>query len=315
MKEVLTGASGSIVVQIYGADLAVLRAKAEEVGSVLKSVPGIANLKVEPQVLVPRIEVALNPSALQRFGLTPGDVRRTMATLLQGRGLVRSTVAIRRLRSSSGRRRPLMDVTSVRELRIAIPTAASLPSTTAGSGGSDVRLADVVRFLSSSPNVVQRDGESRRIDVTCDARGRDCAAAKDVERAVRQASLPPGHHAEVLGEYAARAKAQTRLFGLSAPFAPGHRSRALRRLPLGAGRRLHHGDAPVRSRRRRLGCGRDGRVVSLGLLVGFVTVLGIAARNGIMLASHFRHLEREEGLTFGEALIVRGSISAWFRSL
>jgi CzcA family heavy metal efflux pump len=311
MKEVLTGASGSIVVRIYGSDLAVLRAKADEVGSVLKSVPGIANLKVEPQVLVPQIEVALDPSALQRFGLTPGDVRRTMATLLQGTRVgevYRGDQVIEVVVWGDAALRT--DVTSVRDLRIAIPTAASLPSTTAGSGGSDVRLADVATVsIISSPNVVQRDGASRRIDVTCDARGRDLGAvAKDVERAVRLVSLPPGHHAEVLGEYAARAKAQTRLFGL-----------ALLSL-LGIALVLY---ADFRSARvvgfimatlpfalvgGVLGVVATGGVVSLGSLVGFVTVLGIAARNGIMLVSHFRHLEREEGLTFGEALIVRGSI-------
>ena len=311
MKEVLTGASGAIVVRIYGADLAVLRAKAGEVGGVLKSVPGIANLKVEPQVLVPQIEVALDPSALQRFGLTPGDVRRVMATLLQGTRVgevYRGDQVIEVVVWGDAALRT--DVTSVRDLRIALPTAASAPTTAAGSGGSDVRLADIATVsIVSSPNVVQRDGASRRIDVTCDARGRDLGAvARDVERAVRGVSLPAGHHVEVLGEYAARAKAQTRLFSL-----------ALLSL-LGIGLVLY---ADFRSVRvvgfimatlpfaivgGVLGVVATGGIVSLGSLVGFVTVLGIAARNGIMLVSHFRHLEREEGMIFGEALIVRGAI-------
>ncbi|HMI89103.1 MAG TPA: efflux RND transporter permease subunit, partial [Polyangiaceae bacterium] len=80
----LSGASGSIVTRIYGPDLGTLRAKADDVANALKNIPGVANLKVEPQVLVPEIEVTLDPAALQRLGLTPGDVRRTMATLLQG---------------------------------------------------------------------------------------------------------------------------------------------------------------------------------------------------------------------------------------
>ncbi len=311
MKEVLTGASGAIVVRIYGADLGILRAKADEVGGVLESVAGVANLKIEPQVLVPQIEVALDPSALQRLGLTPGDVRRTMATLLQGTRVgevYRGDQVIEVVVWGDAALRT--DITSIRELRIAVPAAPSLAAGAAGTGGSDVRLGEIAAVaIVSSPNVVQRDGASRRIDVTCDARGRDLGAvAKDVERAVRRVSLPPGHHAEVLGEYAARAKAQTRLLGL-----------ALLSL-LGVALVLY---ADFRSARivgfimatlpfalvgGIFGVVATGGVVSLGSLVGFVTVLGIAARNGIMLVSHFRHLEREEGLAFGEALVVRGAV-------
>jgi len=310
MKEVLTGASGSIVVRIYGPDLATLRAKADEVGMTLKDVPGIANLKVEPQVLVPQIEVALDPAALQRLGLTPGDVRRTMSTLLQGTRVgevYRGDQVIEVVVWGDAALRT--DVTAVRELRIALPTVGAVLPTGAGSGGSDARLADLAAIaIVPTPNVVQRDAASRRIDVTCDARGRDLGAvAKDVERIVSGISFPAGHHPEILGEYAARAKAQDRLFALAllsllgiaiVLYADFRSARVagfiMATLPFA----LVGGVAGVAA---------TGGVVSLGSLVGFVTVLGIAARNGIMLVSHFRHLERDEGMSFGEALVVRGA--------
>ena len=318
MKEVLTGGSGAIVVRLYGSDLAVLRAKGEEVGRALQNVPGVVNLKVEPQVLVPQIEVTLDPSALQRLGLTPGDVRRPMATLLQGtrvgevyRGdqiidvVVWGDAALR------------ADVTSIRELRIALPgapTAPGLPSDRgtvgpAWTSGTDVRLGDLASVqIVPAPNVVQREAASRRLDVTCDARGRDLGSvAKDVKRAAAGVSFPPGHHAEVLGEHAAREAARTRLFSLAGLalvgialvlYADFRSARVVGFLMATLPFALVGGLVGVRL---------TGGVLSLGSLVGFVTVLGIAARNGIMLVSHFRHLEIEEGLIFGEDLVVRGA--------
>jgi Cu/Ag efflux pump CusA len=243
MKEVLTGASGAIVVRIYGTDLATLRSKADEVGKALKGVSGVSNLKVEPQVLVPQIEIALHPSVLQRVGLSPAEVRKTMATLLRGTRVgevYRGDQVVEVVVWGDARLRA--DVTAVRDLRIALPS------------GGDARLSDLATVtIAPAPNVVLRDGASRRIDVTCDARGRDLGAvARDVEQAVR--ALPFALVGGVLGVLV------------------------------------------------------TGGIVSLGSLVGLVTVLGIAARNGIMLVSHYRHLEREEGMTFGEALVVRGAV-------
>jgi len=313
MKEVLTGASGSIVVRIYGSDLATLRTKANEVGATLKNVSGIANLKVEPNVLVAQIEVALDAAALQRFGLTAADVRRTMATLLQGTRVgevYRGDQAVEVVVWGDSTLRT--DVTALRELRIALPAlVASMPNAAGSTGGSsaDVRLGDLASVaIVPAPNMVQRDAASRRIDVTCDARGRDLGAvAHDVERAVKAVSFPPGHHAEILGEYAARSKAQTRLLGLTllslfgiafVLYADFRSVRVVSFLMATLPFALVGSVAAVVM---------TGRIVSLGSLVGFVTVLGIAARNGIMLVSHFRHLESEEGMAFGQALVIRGA--------
>src|SRR5262249_41693289 len=82
-KEVLTGTSSSIVVRLFGPDVAVLRTKAKDVERVMGEVAGVVNLKVEPQVLVPQVEVRLRPEAAERFGLTPGQVRRATTTLLK----------------------------------------------------------------------------------------------------------------------------------------------------------------------------------------------------------------------------------------
>ena len=304
MKEVLTGASGSIVVRIYGPSLETLRAKAAEVGKALGAIPGVTNLKVEPQVLVPQIEVTLDPAALARLGLSPGDVRRTMATLLQGTRVgevYRNDQVIDVVVWGEPSLR--QDVSAIRELRIALP---------AGPNGvaSDVRLADIASVdIAPAPNLVQRESASRRIGVTCDARGRDLGAvATDIGRTVEHMAFPDGHHAEILGEYASRSTARNRLLALSVLSL------------LGIGIVLY---SDFRSARVALfilatlpfalvggivTVALTGGVISLGALVGFVTVLGIAARNGIMMVSHFRHLETEEGVPFGQELVLRGAL-------
>ena len=307
MKEVLTGGSGSIVVRIYGPDLGTLREKADELGKNLKSVPGVANLKVEPQVLVPQIEVTLDPAALQRLGLQPGDVRRTMSTFLQGTRVgevLRGDHVLEVVVWGEDALRT--DVSAVRELRIALPAqtsaGSSAPITTVRLG--DLGSVDVV----AAPNVVQREAASRRIDVSCDARGRDLGAvAKDVEHTVSSMAFPPGHHAEILGESAARTKARSRLMGLALLSLAG--IALVLYADFGSARlsAFVMATLPFALVGGVIGVVATGGTVSLGSLVGFVTVLGIAARNGILLVSHFRHLEREEGIPFGAPLVLRGA--------
>src|ERR1700754_2850424 len=83
-KEVLSGTSYSIVVRLFGSDMAALRAKAKEAERAMASVEGVTNLKVESQTLLPQVEVRLRPEAAERYGLTPGHVRRATTTLLRG---------------------------------------------------------------------------------------------------------------------------------------------------------------------------------------------------------------------------------------
>jgi CzcA family heavy metal efflux pump len=298
VKEVLTGASGAVVVRVYGPDLAGLRASGAAIASALAGVPGLVDLKVEPQVLVPQVEVRLRPEAARRFGLTPGEVRRAAAVLLQG------------ARVGEVFRAPqVIDVVvwGAPSTRADLAALRALPIETAS--GASVALGDVADVVTTpTPNVIQREGASRRIDVTCNVRGRDLGSAvRDLRARLETVRLPPGHHAEVLGEYAARERAQAKLLGLAAlsllgvlavlyaDFRSGRLAgMAFATLPfalVGGVFAAHLGDG----------------VLSLGSLVGFVTVLGIAARNGIMLLSHYRHLEVEEGIPFGRELVLRGA--------
>ena len=155
---------------------------------------------------------------------------------------------------------------------------------------------------------MKRESASRRLDITCNVAGRDLGSvAREIERGVLKLDFDSGYHPEFLGEYAARQASQRRLFALSGLSLLGillllHIDFRSWRLTL-----LVFLTIPFALVGGVIGTMMQGGVLSLGSLVGFVTVLGIAARNGIMLVSHYRHLEEEEGEPFGPALVLRGA--------
>ncbi len=298
IKEVLTGASATIVVRLYGPDMAVLREKAQEVSKAIDDVKGKANLKVEPQVLVPHIQVRLKPDVAANFGLTPGHVRRAATTLIKGTkvGEVYKDQKVFEV-AVWGVERVRHDVQSLRELTIETPSGARVP------------LGDVAELdIAPTPNEIKRENASRRIDVTCNVAGADLGGvAREIQTRVQALSFPLGYHPEFLGEYAARQTSRNRLLLLAAFSLLGilvllhvdfRSTRIVLLVALTLPFALIGGVA---------GAFLSGGVLSLGSLVGFVTVLGIAARNGIMLISHYRHLEENEGVMFGRALVLRGA--------
>jgi CzcA family heavy metal efflux pump len=298
IKEVLTGTSEAIVVRIYGPDLDVLRGKAAEVEQALGEVPGIVEHHADFEVDVPQMDVEVDLAKARRYGLKPGDVRRAAATLMAGEevaDIFRAGKAYDVQVWSTPKTR--QSVTDVRDLPIDTPA------------GGHVRLGDVARVrVRPTPNLVERDNGSRRIDVGANVRGRDLGSvAREVERRIAGVQFPRGYDARVLGEYQERQAAQQRLLVFAAGAAIGvflllqaafgsFRLAALSLLTL-----------PMALVGGVLAAFVGGGVISLGSLVGFFTVLGIAARNGILLVNHYQHLERCEGETFGPALVLRGA--------
>ncbi|MFO0938472.1 MAG: efflux RND transporter permease subunit [Gemmataceae bacterium] len=297
-KEVLSGTSYSIVVRLFGPDMEGLRAKAKEAEKVMATVDGVANLKVESQVLLPQIELRLRPEAAERYGLTPGHVRRATTTLLRG-----SKVG----EVYEGQKRFDVVVWGAPSCREDVAALRSLPIDT--PSGVLVRLGDVADVLVvPMPNEIKRESASRRLDITCNVQGRDLGAtAAEVEQKVRALSFDAGYHPEFLGEEAARRESSKRLYTLAGLALLGvilvlYSDFKSWRLTLIVAFTL-----PFALVGGGVGVMLSGGVVSLGSLVGFVTVLGIAARNGIMLVSHYRHLEDHEGESFGVAMVRRGS--------
>jgi len=283
---------------VYGPDLAVLRAKGDEIKKSIDGIAGVINLKTEDQVLVPQLQVRLLPDAATRFGLSPGQVRHAVATLVRGTK-VGEVYEDQKTYDVVVRGSPTVrtDIEAIRELPIDLPFGGQAPL-------KDV--ADV--YIEPAPNEIKRESASRRLDVTCNVAGRDLGSvARDIEAAVKKLDFPTEYHPEFLGEYAARQESRQRLFMLAGLSVLGillllHMDFRSWRLTL-----LVFLTIPFALVGGVLGAILQGGILSLGSLVGFVTVLGIAARNGIMLVSHYRHLEEVEGEKFGVPLVLRGA--------
>jgi Cu/Ag efflux pump CusA len=248
--------------------------------------------------MIPFIEVKVNLAAAERHGLKPGDVLRASNSVMTGHEV-----------SDIHRDGWVYDVqvwtipearenlTDVREMLIDTP------------GGGHVRLADVASVtVKPTPNMIQRENAHRRIDVKANVQGRDLGSVvADVERALEKVKLPLGFHAELQGEWAERKAAQKGLRWLAIVAAIGiffllETSFKSWRLAI-----LSFVTLPSAFVGGVLAAYMGDGVISLGSLVGFLTILGIAARNGIMLITHFQHLEQYEGEPFGPGLVLRGA--------
>jgi CzcA family heavy metal efflux pump len=296
--EVLTGEGDTIVVRIYGADLNVIRAKAQEVRDVLSRIDGVVEEHVELEVDIPQIEVKVDLAAAKAYGIKPGDVRRAAATLVAGEevgDIFRDGKAYDVVVWSTPRARS--SVSDIQNLLIDTPARGQ------------VRLSDVAQVaLVPTPNTIQHEDGSRRIDVGANIRDADLGnVIGQLRKGLENVDFPLGYHAEVLGEYAERQAAQQRLLvlGLAALIAVF----LLLQISFGSWRvaTLVFLGLPMALVGGVLAAYVGDGVISLGSLVGFFTVLGIASRNGIMLIKHYQHLERVEGEPFGVALVLRGA--------
>jgi CzcA family heavy metal efflux pump len=297
IDEVLAGSSEPIVVRIFGNDLTTLRRQADNVLRMLSTIKGVSNPYVEFQEGVPQVQVRVNLAAAQHYGVKPGDVRRASATLMEGEEVGDIYRAGRAYD---------VQVWSTPQTRNSVASYRQLPIDTPQGQVPLARLADV--RVRPTPNVVHHERLSRSIDVFASVAGRDLGSvSRDIQDRLEETHFPTGYHAELLGEYQERQAAakRMRIFGIGAAIAIF----LLLQASFGSWRlaTLSLFTLPIALAGGVLAAFADDRVFSLGSLVGFYTVFGIAARNGILMINHFQHLEREEGETFGPALVLRGA--------
>ncbi len=298
IEEVLTGSSDPIVVRIFGDDLHVLREQAKNVETMMASVDGVVDAHVELQEDVPQVHVEVDLEAAKRFGLKPGDVRRAAGTLLSGEEV---GDVFRDGRTYD------VEVFSTPATRQNLDNVADLPLDT--PGGQRIRLGDIASVrVQPTPNVIHRVGGSRVIDVSAKVEGRDLgSAAREIGQDLKQVDLPLEYHAEMLGEYAERQATQARLLQYALLAATGVLLLLVAAYQSGRLAILSFVTLPSALVGGILAAYVNGAVISLGALVGFFTILGIAARNGIMLINHYQHLEQREGDEFGAELVLRGA--------
>jgi CzcA family heavy metal efflux pump len=298
IREVLTGSSETLVIRIYGPELDVLLTKAKEVRDAMAEIEGLVDLNVELHEDIPLVQVKVDLEKAKQYGLVPGEIRRMATTLVAGEevgDIFREGKAYD------------INVWSTPETRNSFTDIENLPVDV--PGGGYIRLKDVADIrIVPTPNVVERENLSRRIDVGTNIKGRDLGeVAEDVNEALATVEFPHGYHPEVLGEYSERQAVQKRmlmfaLLSMLAIFLLLHTSFKSIRLATLAFLLL-----PTALVGGALAAYLGSGIISLGSMVGFLTILGIAARNGILMINHFQHLEKHEGETFGPELVLRGA--------
>jgi CzcA family heavy metal efflux pump len=299
IDEVLAATTEPIVVRIFGPDLKALRGQANRVKDALEDVDGLEEVNTELQNDVPQVEVEEDLAAGRRHGLKPGDVRRAASVLVSSEevgDIFRGGRAYDvHVWSTSKARRNLTDI---RNLPIDTPSS------------SHVRLADVADVrIRPTINIIRHEEGSRRIDVSAgvDSERSLSEAVADVRDRLKDIKFPTGTHAELMGEAVEKEKAQSRLliFGIVAAIGIF----LLLQAAFGSVRlgTMFFLTLPMALVGGVLAVYLTDGILSLGSFVGFLTVFGIAARNGILMINHCQHLERHEGVAFGPALVMRGA--------
>ena len=298
IREVLTGSSDEIVVRIFGDDLGVLQEEAERVLQTMEGVDGLVEAKIELHADVPQVEVKVDLAAAERYGVKPGEVRRASGIFLASE----EVGDIYR-----GGKAYDVHLWSTPETRHSLTDIRALPIDTPRDGQVALDQLAAVR-IAPTPNTIERENVSRRLEVSANVQGRDLGSvAREVEDRIEGLDFPLGYSAQVLGEYKERQAAQRRmlLFSIGTAIAillllqVSFRSWRLATMSFLT--------LPMALVGGVLAAFIGGGVLSLGSLVGFFTVFGIAARNGILMINHFQHLEQHEGETFGRELVLRGA--------
>jgi HME family heavy-metal exporter len=298
LDHMLSGVRAQLALKIFGEDLDRLRTLAADMRAKLSQIPGIVDLQIEKQVLIPQLQVVPNYENSALYGVTPPELTSTLAELTNGHTVSQIVEGNRRF-----------DV--VMRLADADRSTEGLGSALVATPTGFVplnRLASIKE--TEGPNQILRENQQRRIVISANGDGnRDMAAiVSDIRKMIEQTDMPPGYVVRLEGQFQAQEEA-TRTIGLLSLI-----SLALIFLVLHS-----RYNSPVLAAiiLTNIPLGIVGSVAALWIaglpfsvasLIGFITLAGISARNGILKVSHYINLALYEGETFGRDLVIRGTL-------
>jgi CzcA family heavy metal efflux pump len=324
LDHIMSGIRAQVAVKLFGQELQLLRDTADNVAQLMAKIPGVVDLQVEPQVEVPQVRIQVLREEATRHSLAPADVSEALETAFQGRVVSQILEGQRTFDlvvwfDDASRN----NVDAIRSTRVNTP------------GGARVALGSVAEVIETTgPNTINRENVVRRLVVQANVAGRDLeSVVNDIRSAVGRSitlKLPAGYFVEFGGQFEAQHQAQLRLMilgplavlGVFLVLCQGLGSwraslQVLVNVPLaaiGSVGALLLTNWPGAEAFRGLAWWRWPEVwagsvtLSVAHWVGFITLTGIVARNGIMMISHYQHLMREEGEMFGPEMIIRGSL-------
>ncbi|QDV89888.1 Cobalt-zinc-cadmium resistance protein CzcA [Phycisphaerae bacterium RAS2] len=302
IDHLLSGVRAQIVVKVTGQDLNTLRNLAEQAQAAMNGIPGVVDLQLEKQVLVPQVRIRVKREESARVGFQPGDLVRALETALKGKVVSQVLDGLKSfdlilLLDESVRN----DVRKLNDVRLLSPARAV------------VLLSDVASITETpGPNLINRENVQRRMVVSANVQGRDLGSTvEEIKQSLAMdlppEKMPPGYALSIGGQFEAQQSATRRILilgamSLVAMFALLYSH--FRSTEMVIQVMLNIPFAFIGSA---IALWLAGQTFSVASLVGFVSLCGIAARNGIMMISHYIHLMTEEGMEFGREMVIRGS--------
>ena len=297
LDHLLSGVRAEIALKIYGDDLDTLRSLAETLRAKLSGIDGLVDLQTEKQVLIPQLEIRVDPDRAALFGVTPASVTEALESLSNGRTV--STVIDGAKRFDVVMRLSEADRTTTGLCELLIETPKGRVPLN--------RIASVEE--TEGPNQIARENGRRRIVVLANTDGSDMAEIINrIREVVSQTPLPSGYSTSLEGTFLAQEEASRLILGLSlislasifVVLYSRYRSAALALIIMG--------NIPLAFIGSVIALWIADQPLSVASMIGFITLTGISARNGILKISHYINLALYEGESFGDRLIVRGSL-------
>jgi HME family heavy-metal exporter len=301
MSEMLSGVTAQIAIKLYGDDLDMLQRYAEQIKAAVQDVPGVASLAIEPLRPVEELHIRPRPDDLAFHGVDRAHVAQFVQTALRGEVVSQVQEGQRRFDLLVRLEEPYRtDTTQLHRLRLELP--GNRGQVTLGE------LADIGD--GAGPNQVKRENSRRRLVIRCNALGRDLeSVVGDIQNRVRsRVRLPEGYFVEYGGQFESQRRATLLIAGLALVSAAGMFAVLLLLFPsvrvvlqiLNAIPTAFIGGVAALL--------LTGQTLTVASMVGFISLGGIAARNGILLVTHYVHLMKHEGESFSREMILRGSL-------
>jgi len=300
LDHLLSGVRAQVAIKLFGQDLTDLRTNAGNIKDIISKIPGVVDAQVERQVMVPQLLIKVNREALQRYGIQAGKVAQDLEVFYNGKvvGQIldgQKTFDIL-LRTTDEER---SNIENIRNTMIDTPEGNLIP------------LQQIASIESTTAiNSVWHENTQRRIVISCNVQGRDLGTTvKEIQETLaKEVALPEGYFLEFGGQFESQQSASKLILILSVFSIAGiflvlyshfKSSRMVLQIMLNVPLALIGSVVAVML---------TGGTFSIATLVGFITLTGIASRNGIMMISHYIHLVEHEGEKFGKEMIIRGSL-------
>ena len=300
LDHLLSGVRSQVAIKLFGPHLNDLRLNAGKIKQVVSSVQGAVDVQIEKQVLVPQLLIKVNREALQRYGIQAGKVSEILATFYNGK--VEGQIL-------DGQKTFDILLRTTDEERSNLDKIRNTQVSTAN--GNTIPLYQIASIESTNAiNSIYHENTQRRIVISCNVQGRDLGSTvKEIQEKIgKEVKLPSGFYVQYGGQFESQQEA-SKLIGLLSIFALAgiflvlyshfKSSRMVFQIML---------NVPLALIGSVIAVILTGGTFSIATLVGFITLTGIASRNGIMMISHYIHLIEQEGETFSAHMIIRGSL-------